>query len=207
MPKRTREQQIKHNESRRNFVKKGKEAIFCLEHIKGKYPAIAKEACEIYEYLNRLYPNKRKLTKTEVYKKGLMYEPATTTTTTDETTVSKQHNDLEPVLEIPLLKAPLHIEDIIPQTPTTIDEQQQDEIIQQSTDLIQELQQDPHLRCFFSDDPANHVTISSFEGTNSMSIDQEIDAIIRAEFNLLGSDLPEIMLEDDDDEFAQLACI
>ena len=200
MPKRNREQQNKHNETRRNFVKEGKKAIFCLQHIKSKNPDIAKEACEIYDYLIQLYPNKRKLMKTEVYQRGLMNKP----TTKNELMVSNQSKEIEPLLTIPLLKAPLRIEDIIPQT-STINEQQTDELIQQSTDLIRELQQDPDLKCFFTDEPANHVTLSSLEGTKPMTIDEEIDEIIRAEFDLLGSDLPEIIFEDD--ELAQLACM
>ena len=77
MPKRNNEQKIKHNEARRSFVKHGKKAMFCIEHIKAKHPDIVKEASDIYEYLVYLYPSKRNLMKTEVYLK--QYTPVQNT--------------------------------------------------------------------------------------------------------------------------------
>ena len=204
MPKRNRQQQIKHNEARRSFVKEGKKAIFCIQHIKSKHPDIVKEASEIYDYLVQLYPNKRKLMKTEVYQRGLINKPAINNESQSTTVTNNQSKELQPVLTIPLLKTPLRLEDIIPQTPILNDEQT-DELIQQSTDLVQELQEDPYLKCFFADEPANYVTLSSLQETSPMTLDQEIERIIRTEFDLLGSDLPDIVFEED--ELSQLACM
>ena len=204
MPKRNREQQIKHNEARRSFVKEGKKAIFCIQHIKSKHPDIVKEASEIYDYLIQLYPNKRKLMQTEVYQRGLINKSTTNNESQSTTVVNNQSKELEPVLSIPLLKTPLRLEDIIPQTPILNDEQT-GELIQQSTDLIRELQEDPDLKCFFTDEPANYVTLSSLEGTRPMTLDEEIERIIRTEFDMLGSDLPDIVFEED--ELSQFACM
>ena len=78
MPKRNAEQKIKHNEARKNFTKQGKRAIFCLNHIKNSHPDIVKEANDTYDYLFRIYPNKRDMMKTDVYK-GMMAIKATST--------------------------------------------------------------------------------------------------------------------------------
>ena len=217
------------------------------------YPDIAKEATETYDYLIRLYPNKRNLMKTEVYKRVVMIKPTTSNHTPNETAVfypqpttsnhtpnetdvfypqpttsnhtqnetvvfypqpttsnglqattgdKQKGNEIEPLLEIPLLKSPLHVKDIIPQTPV-VNQQYVDEVIQQSTDLLTELQQDPDLKWFFTDEPANHITLSSLEGTGPMALDQEIEQIIQTEFNLMGSDLPDIICEED--ELSRLA--
>ena len=211
MPKRNKAQQIKHNEARRSFVKEGKKAIFCLLHIKNKYPDIGKEASDIYDYLYQLYPGKRNLMKTEIYRKQLANKTAvnsqTQNTAVQNTTkVNNQSTDLEPVLTIPLMKAPLRVEDIMPQT-TILNEEQTDRLLQQSFDMMRELQEDPDLKCFFTHEPANHVTLSSLEESSPMTIDQEIDQIIRTEFEQLGADLPDIVCEEEEDELSQLACM
>ena len=211
MPKRSKTQQIKHNEARRSFVKEGKKAIFCLQHIKDKYPDIAKEASNIYDYLVHLYPNKRNLMKTEIYRKQLanktdVNSQSQNTTVQNTTEANNQSMELEPVLTIPLMKAPLRVEDIMPQAPI-INEEQTDRLLQQSFDMIRELQEDPDLKCFFTDEPANHVTLSSLEGISPMTLDQEIDEIIRTEFDQLGSDLPDIVCEEEEDELSRLACM
>ena len=168
------------------------------------YPDIVKEATETHDYLSRLYPNKRNLMKTDVYKRVVMNKP-TTSNGLQATTGDKQKgNEIEPLLEIPLLKSPLHVKDIIPQTPV-VNQQHVDEVIQQSTDLITELQQDPDLKWFFTDEPANHITLSSLEGIGPMTLDQEIEQIIQTEFDLMGSDLPDIGCEED--ELSRLACM
>ena len=140
MPKRNNEQKIKHNEARRSFVKHGKKAMFCIEHIKAKHPDIVKEASDIYEYLVYLYPSKRNLMKTEVYLKQytpvqniVVQHTAVQNTAVQNTVV--QHTAVqntavqntavrdttrrvvEPLIEIPLIKTPLRVEDIIPQVP------------------------------------------------------------------------------------------
>ena len=210
MPKRNKAQQIKHNEARRSFVKEGKKAIFCLLHIKDKYPDIAKEASDIYDYLHQIYPNKRNLMKTEIYRKQLanktdVNSQPQNTAVQNTTEVNNKSMDLEPVLTIPLMKAPLRVEDIMPQTPI-LNEEQADRLLQQSFDMIRDLQEDPDLKCFFTDEPANHVTLSSLEEISPMTIDQEIDQIIRTEFDQLGSYLPDIVCEEED-ELSRLACM
>ena len=220
MPKRSKTQQIKHNEARRSFVKEGKKAIFCLQHIKDKYPDIAKEASNIYDYLVHLYPNKRNLMKTEIYRKQLVNKTTVisqsqnttvisqsqNTTVQSTTEVNNQSKELQPVLTIPLMKAPLRVEDIMPQAPI-LNEEQTDRLLQQSFDMIRDLQEDPDLKCFFTDEPANHVTLTSLAGISPMTLDQEIDEIIRTEFDQLGSDLPDIVCEEEEDELSRLACM
>ena len=219
------------------------------------YPDIVKEATETYDYLSWLYPNKRNLMKTDVYKRVVMTKSTTSNHTPNETAVfypqpttsnhtpnetavfypqpttsnhtpnetvvfspqpttsnglqattgdKQKSNGIEPLLEIPLLKFPLQVKDIIPQTP--VDNQQcVDEVIQQSTDLLTGLQQDPDLKWFFTDEPSNHITLASLEGTGPMTIEQEIEQIIQTEFDLMGSDLPDIDCEED--ELSRLACM
>ena len=225
MPKRNREQKIKHNEARRSFVKQGKKAMFCIEHLKAKHPDIVKEASDIYDYLVYLYPNKRNLMKTEIYRKQLadktdansqsqntaVQNTAVQNTAVQNTAVQNTavrnttRTDLEPVITIPLMKAPLRLEDIIPQTPI-LNEEQTDRLLKETCDMICELQEDPGLKWFFTGEPANHIVLSSLEESGPMTIDQEIDQIIREEFGQLGSDLPDILCEGDD-ELSRLACM
>ena len=196
MPKRTRDQQNKHNEARRSFIKKGKKAIFCIEHIKSMHPNIVKEASEIYDYLYGFYPTKRDLIKTEIYQRELKNKSTTAG--------NKQINKIEPVLTIPLLQTPLqsalststetaHVEEIPLQIPALPDEE--------ISELVQELQNDPDLSFFFKDEPINQVTLpcgKSPEATEPETIEEEIDRIIRAEFDSLGTDLPDIIFKDDE---------
>ena len=204
MPKRTRDQQNKHNEARRNFIKKGKKAIFCVEHIKSIHPNIVKEASEIYDYLYEFYPNKRDLTKTEIYQRELKNKSTASNGSQHATGGNKQVNQIEPVLTIPLLQTPLQpalsistetarVEEILPQIPVLTDEE--------TDELVLELQNDPDLWYFFKDEPINEVTLPSGkspEGTEPKNMEEEIDRIIRAEFALLGTDLPDIVFKDDE---------
>ena len=204
MPKRTRDQQNKHNEARRSFIKKGKKAIFCIEHIKSMHPNIVKEASEIYDYLYGFYPTKRDLTKTEIYQRELKNKSTASNGSQCTTAGNKQGNKIEPVLTIPLLQTPLqsalststetaHVEEIPLQIPALPDEE--------ISELVQELQNDPNLRFFFKDEPINQVTLpcgKSPEGTEPKTIEEEIDRIIRAEFDSLGTDLPDIVFKDDE---------
>ena len=107
MPKRTRQQQDRHNERRRMIKQEGRKSIFCMEYIKRKYPKIHQEVCKIYTYVNHTYPGKRDLTKTPEFNnclKGQLAENITTTT-------------LEPVLQISLIPS-----QTISTTTTTIEE-------------------------------------------------------------------------------------
>ena len=88
MPKRNVEQKIRHNEARKNFTKQRKRAIFCLNHIKNSYPDIVKEANDTYDYLFRIYPNKRDMMKTDVYKGMMAIKTASINHTPNETDIS-----------------------------------------------------------------------------------------------------------------------
>ena len=54
------------------------------------------------------------------------------------------------------------------------------------------------------DETTSNITLTSLgEESGSMTTDQEIDQIIREEYDLLGADLPNIICEDD--ELSRLA--
>ena len=224
MGKRNAHQRLKRNESRKNFLKDGKKALFCMAHINTLYPEIFKEVSDLYESLKYLYPSKRNLMKTELYIK--QYAPGQNTTmqhldmqnfdlqhtdepttvqntyteseTQSESTKPKTRRDVEPSLKIQLIENP--------QVPI-VNEDQTEKLLQETYELISELQQDPELQCFFStiqDETTSNITLTSLgEESGSMTIDQEIDQIIREEFDLLGADLPNIVCEDD--ELSRLA--
>ena len=200
MPKRNREQQDKHNESRRKFIKNGKKAIFCIDHLKVTHPSLVKEVFKIYDYLHELYPNKRNLAKTEIYLKEIK---------------NKKINKIEPVLTIPLLqkKQPTsstsstetaRVEEIPPVLPVLNDEE--------TNALIRELQDDPDLKYFFQNDQTNEVVVKSCgpdldvfmptekpsEGIDPKTVEEEINRLIREEFDALGTDLPDLICKDDE---------
>ena len=192
MPKRDREQQDKHNAARRKLKQAGRKAIFCMEHIKTTHPNIVKEASKVYDYLQELYPTKHDLTKTEIYRNCLKNKPAASKVSQHAT---DQGSKLEPVLNIPLMQIPtsasgistetVHVEEIPTQLPILTDEE--------TSKLIRELQDDPDLQHFFRDEPANQVTVStSTNGTEPKTLEEEIDRVIREEFEALGTDLPDI---------------
>ena len=192
MPKRDREQQDKHNAARRKLKQAGRKAIFCMEHIKTTHPNIVKEASKVYDYLQELYPTKHDLTKTEIYRNCLKNKPTASKVLQHAT---DQGSKLEPVLNIPLMQIPtsasgistetVHVEEIPTQLPILTDEE--------TSKLIRELQDDPDLQHFFRDEPANQVTVStSTNGTEPKTLEEEIDRVIREEFEALGTDLPDI---------------
>ena len=218
MPRRNRAQQDKHNESRRQFVRKGKKAIFCLKHLENTHPGIVKESYKMYEYLHGLYPNKRDLTKTEIYQKYLKNKGKST--------------EVEPVLAIPLIQkkkqqtsttattktAQVQEEEIPLQIPVLTDEE--------TSTLIRDLQNDPDLS-YFNNKVLNQVTVPTertgvaanesdvfmpFQKTEVVleaceheldvfmprSVEEEIDRIIQQEFDMLGNDLPDLICNDDE---------
>ena len=68
MPKRNEEQRQKRNETRRKLKKlsKKRKLLFaCIAELRN--PDVYKEASDLYEFLNSLYPNKHDLTRTEIY--------------------------------------------------------------------------------------------------------------------------------------------
>ena len=189
MPRRNRVQQDKHNESRRQFIKMGKRAIFCIRHIENTHPIIAKEAYKMYDYLSELYPNKRDLMKTEIYQKQLK---------------SKKSIEVEPVLNIPLIQSTSSTQT---ETPVLTDEVEMPTEIpvlgdEETRTLIQELQTDPDLNLFFNSEVLNQVTVTTErkpEENELISAQKEIDQIIQRQFELLGNDLFDLVCNDDDE--------
>ena len=190
MPKRNPEQQAKHNESRRKFVREGKKALFCIKHLQYTHPSLVKEAYKIYDYLYKLYPGKRDLTRTEIYCKQI---------------VGKKSKQVEPVLNIPLLQTRRPTEQmeasstqtsttgIPPKLPVMTDDE--------TTALIRELQTDSDLKHFFDHDTLYQETVPAEtepEGVQSLSTEEEIDRIIRQEFENLGNDLLDLVSKDEE---------
>ena len=186
MPRRNRVQQDKHNESRRQFIKMGKRAIFCIRHIENTHPIIAKEAYKMYDYLSELYPNKRDLMKTEIYQKQLK---------------NKKSIEVEPVLNIPLIQSTSSTQT---ETPVLTDEVEMPTEIpvlgdEETRTLIQELQTDPDLNLFFNSEVLNQVTVTTErkpEENELISAQKEIDQIIQRQFELLGNDLFDLACND-----------
>ena len=188
MPRRNRVQQDKHNESRRQFIKMGKRAIFCIRHIENTHPIIAKETYKMYDYLSELYPNKRDLMKTEIYQKQLK---------------NKKTIEVEPVLNIPLVQSTSSTQI---ETPVLTDEVEIPTEIpvlgdEETRTLIQELQTDPDLNLFFNGEVLNQVTVTTErkpEENELISAQKEIDQIIQRQFELLGNDLFDLVCNDDE---------
>ena len=211
MPKRNAAQRLKHNESRRLLVKEGRKAMFCIKHIYQTHPSLVKEACSIYDYLYETYPGKRDLGRTDIYRKHIM---------------SKENNQLEAVLHIPLLPSQttstqtstVEIPSILSVTSdneTTAQrppEQMEASSTQTSTveitptlpvmtdnetaAIIQELQGDPDLSQFFNDEILCQETVP--DGVQLQSPQEEIERIIREEFEKLGNDLPDLTAKDEE---------
>ena len=191
MPKRTKDQTIKRNATRRENCIRNRKAVFCLKHLKITKPEIYNEAVGLYEHVNSFYSTKRDLTRTTLYQKIINGEyvalrtdnynvqaPTSTSTTTIDrtaststaTTARKSHTEVFPLLEIPFIEVPQqdHLDDI-----------SSDEI----EFLMSDLQQDPALQNFF-----NEVDVSSSE-LEPKTLGEEIDNIINAEFQKLDVEL------------------
>ena len=199
MPKRNEAQKLKHNESRRRFMKEGKKAIFCINHIYQTHPSLVKEANRIYDYLYETYPGKRDLSTTDIYRKHIM---------------DKQNNQLEAVLHIPLLPSQTISTQTamaeMPSIPSVTGDNETSERMEavstqtstvetitptlplmtdrETVAIIQELQHDPDLGQFFKDEILCHETVPA----GVQSPQEEIERIIREEFEKLGNDLPDL---------------
>ena len=64
---RTRIQQDRHNEKRRQAQSKARQAVFSMEYIQIKHPEIYNEACEFFTLINSRYPDKHDLRKTNEF--------------------------------------------------------------------------------------------------------------------------------------------
>ena len=177
MPKRTRAQQDQHNHRRRIVKQEGRKAIFCIQYMLKKYPAMQnkyEEASEFYTLINSRYPRKRDLSKAHEF---LHMETTTTTTTT-----AMLEPQLEPQLEIHLMPpstvqvhaAPTTtVQEEIP--PVSIDDFESNEIEK----IIAELRQDSDLA-------------SIFDNIELPVSPEELCDIDLQDFNALGADLPEL---------------
>ena len=191
MPKRNPEQQVKHNEARRKFVREGKKALFCIKHLQHTHPSLVKEAYKTYDYLYKLYPGKRDLTRTEIYCKQI---------------VGKKNKQVEPVLNIPLLQTRPTEQMEASSTQTSVSTTEIPLKLPVITDdettaLIRELQTDPDLKHFFDDGTLHQETVPAeikLEGAELLSTEEEIDRIIRQEFENLGNDLFDLASEDEE---------
>ena len=193
---RTREQQDRHNQRRRESKQEGREAIFTMKYILTKYPEIHSEACEFFTVLDHKYPGKRDLSKTHEF---IQLKDQTKNTDTIM---------LEPRLEINLISSS-NIMITEEETPPFIsmESMETDEIEK----LIEELRQDPDLTSAFDnivlEDPAMETTIVEEFLPPADAERQEIEKIVREigedaelisafndmeQFDHLGEDLPEL---------------
>ena len=213
MPKRNREQQIKRNETRRKLKKLSRKAIFCLEHSRITQPDIFKGASELYEYLNEIYPHKHNLTKTQLYQRCIQNKSAKDKVLKHaaECRNTSQTSEIQPVLKIPLIQMPstssTTIHDQATRTKETSQQQQATvtdvkipsqlpTITDEETNmLIRDLQQDPDLKYFFNDQ--FNMEVCGPEAKHK-TLEDEINQIIREEFEALGADLPDIINADDE---------
>ena len=66
------------SELRRQYRAETREALLIKEYVKTKYPAVYEEAATFYNFLNKLYPSKNDLRRTEQFKAlkmGFTYVP------------------------------------------------------------------------------------------------------------------------------------
>ena len=206
MPRRNNEQRIKRNETRRNLKKLSRKAIFCLEHQRITRPDMYKEATELYEYLNALHPHKHNLTKTAVYQRSIQNISVKEQVLKHaaECRNTGQNREVQPMLEIPLmpLKASETTRDQAKITKETSQEQatvtdvERQQLLTISPEgidmLIKDLQQEPDLKCFF-----NEIEVCGPEARQK-SLEEEINDIIREEFEALGADLQDLINVDDE---------
>ena len=176
MPRRNEEQRIKRNETRRNLKKLSRKAIFCLDHLQITHPDIHKEATDLYDFINSIYPHKHNLTKTALYRKTIqntnVKRQAINHAAMRRNT--SQSREVQPRLEIPLM----------PSTTTTRD--QPEEADQEIQSIIADLQQDPDLKSFF-----NEMEVCGSE-VPAKTLEEEIDAIIQAEFQSLRAEFQDL---------------
>ena len=130
MPKRTRQQQDKHNENRRLTKKEGRKTIVCMKYIKVKYPNIHDEACDFFDLVNKRYPGKRDLTRTYEFSQ-----------------IKDQHVQKNTMLE-PELKIELIPNNITPEEDILQVFNMESEEINK---IIEELRKDPNLASAFDD--------------------------------------------------------
>ena len=211
MPKRNNEQRIKRNETRRKLKKLSRKAIFCLEHNRITRPDIFKEASELYEYLNTIYPHKHNLTKTAVYQRSIQNKSVKDQVLKHATKCrnTSQSGQVQPILNIPLMQIPSKPSTTIHDqatstketsqeqaTVTDVERQQLPTIPPEEMDmLIGDLQQDPDLKYFFNDQ--FNIEVCGPEAKHK-TLEEEINQIINEEFEAIGAELQDLINVDDE---------
>ena len=184
MPRRNQEQKLKRNETRRNASKLNRKAVFCLNHLRNTRPEMYKEATELYEYINTIYPNKHNLTKTMLYQKTIQNRNVALRTNT------RQTREVTPKIEIPLITTRDQVKEIPQQkqqpavtTTTQLPTVSSEEI----EAIIRDLQQEPDMQSIF-----NEIDVDSHE-SRPKTLEEEIDAIIQAEFQAMDIELQNLL--------------
>ena len=213
MPRRTKEQSIKRNDTRRENSIRNRKAVFCLKHLRRTKPEIYNEAVGLYEHVNQIYPTKHDLTRTTLYQKFINgeYVPLRTDnynvqapTSTSTTTIDRTASTSTATIDRTASTSTATIDRTASTSTTTtarkshtevipileipfIEVPQQDHLDDISCDemefLMNDLQQDPALQMFF-----NEVDASSGE-SEPKTLEEEIDTIINAEFQKLDAEL------------------
>ena len=194
MPKRNEQQRQKRNETRRNLKKLSRKAIFCFQHIRITQPAVYKEATDLYEYLNALYPNKHDLTRTQIYQKSLESKTVKEQVRkhAKQCTNTNQNREVKPLLEIALMPQTTKKETLQEQA-TGVGMQLPTLTTEEMDTLVKDLQEDPNLKHFF-----NVQFNTELGGSKSKTIEEEIDEIIQQEFEALGAELADLTNVDDE---------
>ena len=204
------------NVRRRDNTVRNRKSVFIMKHLEISNPEMFKEAEALYEYINKIYPCKHDLTRTELYKNQPLFivnnnppiNEATTSnnvqaaaTTTREATTSNNvqaaatttRNDVTPVLNIPLIDVQIKIPQ---ENQSSIESHETDPPVDdllpldfnndETEMLMNTLMEDPDLRNFF-----NEIEVPN-EEIRPMTMDEEIDMIIKEQIKKI------------DDEFNQL---
>ena len=194
MPKRNEEQRQKRNETRPKLKKLSRKAIFCLQHSRITQPDVYKEASDLYEFLNSLYPNKHDLTRTQIYQKSLESKTVKEQVRkhAKQCTNTNQNREVKPLLEIALMPQTTKKETLQEQA-TDVGMQLPTLTTEEMDTLLKDLQEDPNLKHFF-----NVQFNTELGGSKSKTIEEEIDEIIQQEFEALGAELADLTNVDDE---------
>ena len=203
MPRRNNEQKLKRNAHRRDNTMRNRKAVFCMKHLELTRPEIFKESVALFEFVNNIYPSKHDLTKTTLYEKTVKGENMSLFTANNDvltsTSTTTSHVDVIPVLNIPLIEAPVEVP-LQNQGGIEIQQNHENERDSLVDDLFQNnlngdemeslmdgLMKDPDLRNFFSE-----VEVSSNE-IQPMTVDEEIDAIINEQIQKIDAEFKKLV--------------
>ena len=179
MSRRTQDQRLKRNATRRDNSKRNRKAVFCLNHLKIIHPEIYEEAMELYEHINAIYPCNHDLTRTKLYRKTIEggNVPLRTSTRTSK-------REVTPRLEIPLMAMQDQVEVPRQNHQSVITSTVSSEEIES---IMKDLQQDPDLKNIF-----NEIEVVSDE-SGPKTLEEEIDSIIMTEFQRLDVELRDLI--------------